>query len=221
MTYSFGKGQFWPLMLLIGIHMMAIAIGCLISRVRHIGQELNAQLVLYSCLFGLANIYCPNWISYQNSNEDKKGTHSYTILREFFIQMAFILENLVMLSIVIYSAIGNKNSVIYGQTDLMYLAIIATVTHLVGVGLRVIYYKKYHIWKNILWKDFKNTGKKALGFEPFLPKELARARVVYTYYAADTDEINILENEVIEIMQEGEISITFVTLQCFASITSK
>ena len=139
MTYSFGKGQFWPLMLLIGIHTtaiaitMAIAISCIISRVRHIKQKLDAELVLYSCLFGLANIYCPNLISYQNSNEEEKGTHSYTILREVILQMAFILENLVMLSIVIYSVVGNKTCVIYGQTILMYLAITATVVHLVGV----------------------------------------------------------------------------------------
>ena len=166
MTYSFGKGQFWPLMLLIGIHMMAIAIGCLISRVRHIGQELNAQLVVYSCLFGLANIYCPNWISYENSNENKKGTHSYTILRELVIQMAFILENLAMLSVVVYSVVANETSVIYGQTILMYLAITATVVHLVGVCLRVLYYKNYHIWRNILWKDFKSSCKRVFGFEP-------------------------------------------------------
>ena len=165
MTYCFGKGQFWPLMLLIGIHVMAIAIGCVISRVHHIRQELNLQLVLYSCLFGLANIYCPNWISYQNSKEERSGTHSYTILREFVIQVAFILENIAMLSVVVYSAIGNENSVIYRQTVLMYLAIIATVVHLVGVGLRIVYYKNYHIWRKILWLDFKNSCKMAVGLD--------------------------------------------------------
>ena len=166
MTYSFGKGQFWPLMLLISIHSTAIAIGCIISRVRHIDQELNAHLVLHSCLYGLANIYCPNWISYQNSNEDDKGSHSYTILREFVLQIAFILENLIMLSSVIYSVVVNETSVIYGQTILMYLAITATVVHLVGVCLRVVYYKNYHIWRSILWKDFKSSCKRAFGFEP-------------------------------------------------------
>ena len=166
MTYSFGKGQFWPLMLLIGIHTMVIAIGCIISRVRHIDQELNAHLVLHSCLYGLANIYCPNWISYQNSNEDEKGSHSYTILREFVLQMAFILENLIMLSSVIYSVVVNETCVIYGQTILMYLAITATVVHLVGVCLRILYYKSYHIWRSILWKDFKSSCKRAFAFEP-------------------------------------------------------
>ena len=165
MTYCFGKGQFWPLMLLIGIHVMAIAIGCIISRVHHIEQELNLQLVLYSFLFGLANIYCPNWISYQNSKEEKSGTHSYTILREVVIQVAFILENIAMLSVVVYSAIVNENSVIYRQTVLMYLAIIATVVHLVGVGLRIVYYKNYHIWRKILWLDFKNSCKMAVGLD--------------------------------------------------------
>ena len=166
MTYCFGKGQFWPLMLLIGIHVMAIAICCIIIRVRHIGQKFNGQLVMYSCLFGLANIYCPNWISYQNSDEEVSGTHSYTILREFVIQIAFILENLIMLSVVIYSAFGYENSVIYGQTILVYLAAIATVTHLVGVGLRIVYYSNYHIWRNILWRDFKNSVKRTLGSKP-------------------------------------------------------
>ena len=153
-------------MLLIGIHVMAIAICCIIIRVRHIGQKFNGQLVMYSCLFGLANIYCPNWISYQNSDEEVSGTHSYTILREFVIQMAFILENLIMLSVVIYSAFGYENSVIYGQTILVYLAAIATVTHLVGVGLRIVYYNNYHIWRNILWRDFKNSVKRTLGSKP-------------------------------------------------------
>ena len=166
MTYCFGKGQFWPLMLLIGIHVIAIAICCIIIRVRHIGQKFNSQLVMYSCLFGLANIYCPNWISYQNSDEEVSGTHSYTILREFIIQIAFILENLIMLSVVTYSAFGYENSVIYSQTVLVYLAAIATITHLVGVGLRIVYYNNYHIWRNILWRDFKNSVKRALGSKP-------------------------------------------------------
>ena len=166
LTYCFGNGQFWPLMLLIGTHTLAIAIGSILNRVCHIGQKFNAQLVLYSCLFGLANLYCPNWISYQNINENKRGTHSYTILRELVIQMAFILENLAMLTIVIYSVVANKTSVIYGQTILMYLAITATVVHLVGVCLRVLYYKNYHIWRNILWKDFKSSCKRVFGFEP-------------------------------------------------------
>ena len=157
LTYCFGNGQFWPLMLLIGTHTLAIAIGSIMNRVCHIGQKFNAQLVLYSCLFGLANLYCPNWISYQNSDEKVSGQHSYTILREFVIQMIFILENLIMLSVVIYSATVAEGSVIYGQTVLMYLAIIATVIHLIGVCLRVVYYKNYHIWRNILWKDFKSS----------------------------------------------------------------
>ena len=165
LIYCFGNGQFWPLMLLIGTHTLAIAIGSIINRVCHIGQKFNAQLVLYSCLFGLANLYCPNWISYQNSDENVSGKHSYTILREFVIQMIFILENLIMLSVVIYSATIAEGSVIYGQTVLMYLAIIATVIHLIGVCLRILYYKNYHIWRNILWKDFKSSVKRAFGFE--------------------------------------------------------
>ena len=37
-----------------------------------------------------------------------------------------------------------------------------------------------------------------------LPKKLILARVVHSFAATDTDEINISEKEVIEIMQEGE-----------------
>ena len=33
---------------------------------------------------------------------------------------------------------------------------------------------------------------------------LSRARVVYSYAAADTDEIDISESEVIEILNEGK-----------------
>ena len=80
---------------------------------------------LYSCVFGLANIYCPNWIAYQNSEEKKYGTHSYTILREFVIQLVLITENIIMLIIVVYSATSNDQSVIYGQRILMYVAITA------------------------------------------------------------------------------------------------
>jgi len=38
--------------------------------------------------------------------------------------------------------------------------------------------------------------------KPAMPKKLARARVVYSYTAADTDEIDISESEVIEIVLE-------------------
>ena len=39
-----------------------------------------------------------------------------------------------------------------------------------------------------------------------LPKKLITARVVYSYAATDTDKISISENEVIEILKEGEFS---------------
>ena len=37
-----------------------------------------------------------------------------------------------------------------------------------------------------------------------LPKKLITAQVVYSYAATDTDKISISENEVIEILKEGE-----------------
>ena len=154
MTYCFGKGQFWPIMALIVIHMVALAIGSIVSRVCRIEQSCNIELVLYSCLFGLANIYCPNWISYQNKDEKKHGKHTYTILREVVIQIVLILENFAMLSTVIYCAVWKEDSSIYKQDVLMKLAIFATCVHLVGVGLRMIYYNKYHIWRSVLWRDF-------------------------------------------------------------------
>ena len=39
-----------------------------------------------------------------------------------------------------------------------------------------------------------------------LPKKFITARVVYSYAATDTDKISISENEVIEILKEGEFS---------------
>ena len=39
-----------------------------------------------------------------------------------------------------------------------------------------------------------------------LPKKLITAHVVYSYAATDTDKISISENEVIEILKEGEFS---------------
>ena len=123
MTYCFGKGQFWPIMALIVIHMVALAIGSIVSRVCHIGQSCNIELVLYSCFFGLANIYCPNWISYQNKDEKKHGKHTYTILREVVIHIVLILENFAMLSTVIYCAVWKQNSSIYKQNILMKLGI--------------------------------------------------------------------------------------------------
>ena len=39
--------------------------------------------------------------------------------------------------------------------------------------------------------------------KPNLPKKFPRAKVVYSYTAADTDEISISENEVIEVLFEG------------------
>jgi hypothetical protein len=137
--------------------MIALAIGSIICRVYQIGQTCKPELILYSCLFGLSNIYCPNWITYQNKNEKKHGEHSYTILRELVIQVVIILENFAMLSAVIYSAVWNGNSSIFGQKVLMHLAIFATCVHLVGVGLRIIYNNKYHIWRSILWRDFRDS----------------------------------------------------------------
>ena len=40
--------------------------------------------------------------------------------------------------------------------------------------------------------------------KPALPKKLPKARVIYSYAAADTDEIGITENEVVTILQEGK-----------------
>ena len=42
--------------------------------------------------------------------------------------------------------------------------------------------------------------------KPSVPKRNPRARVIYSYQAADTDEISISENEIIEILQEGKVN---------------
>ena len=61
------------------------------------------------------------------------------------------------------------------------------------------------------WQGKKSNGE--VGLFPgayvekmILPKKLITARVVYSYAATDTDKISISENEVIEILKEGEFS---------------
>ena len=156
LTYCFGKGQIWPLFAMTCLHIMFIAIGSVICRVI-IERKFTARIVLYSCLYGLANIYCPNWINEKYDDVDEtQEAHSYTLLRELAIQMIIILENIAMLSTVICN-IYNESNAIHGQEELMLLAIAAMVIHLGGVFFRIIYYNYFHIWQSVLWNDFRTT----------------------------------------------------------------
>jgi hypothetical protein len=155
--YSFGDGNFLPLMGCVVGHVLLMTLMFYVVLLH--GSENKNNVSLANSLFnGLANIYLSSWLKkVESSNKTvKKRNSSFTLIREFSINLIFILEHIIILIIT-----GcNENE------KLLIICGIAVGVHFMGLCLKLIYYRCCHIWKDLLWTDLVDglTNKKKKTF---------------------------------------------------------
>ena len=155
MTYCFGNGVFWPTTLFLALHSIFIAVS---YHNWKFGNDFEMRRFFHCCMIGLANIYCQTWIPYTGYSSDKALkdvlSKSRMIHREICTTVLFIIENMIILIIMIYSTLINSSSIIYHNMILLHLTMGAIFLHCLGVFLRFFYLNGYHVWRDLIWTDF-------------------------------------------------------------------
>ena len=113
---------------------------------RYIQKKTNRVSLFDNFINGIANIYFPNQINQytQSGKQQIKGLDFGQLL---FMEFVILLENTVMLIAVIVSF--QNNGLAIG------LKVGSFVFYILGLALKMVYYKFFYIWKNVLWTDVK------------------------------------------------------------------
>ena len=153
LNYCTGIGHFWPSIAFVAIHVMLYAICATIIQVAHLKYEFTTKMFLGNVFNGLANLYCHNWIRFDWKKPEKNAKKN-TLLAEFSTQLFLIAENSIILIFAFYTTMLDETAYLFHQKIILKIVISAFVLHLIGVLLKALYYWKFHIWRNIIWKDF-------------------------------------------------------------------
>ena len=145
-TYIFGPGNFWPLMVFIAGHVLLITILQTLFDYL-VWKEFSLQSLFDNIFQGISNIYFHNQINqYVNRKSSRKLVKGLELAHHLFIECIIILENTVMLILVILSL---DNMVILG------LVIGSYLVYLLGLSIKMGFYKFCYIWNDVLWADLK------------------------------------------------------------------
>ena len=146
--YAYICGNFWPMIVSVILHIILMSVlHYLTSNQREIDTFCQNPLkVAYHCLInGVSNLYLHNWISHINSstrsNEEGKVKKHGTIFRQTLFDNIFIVENLVTLILA-----GN----LFNECLTISFLVVTGACQCLGITLKVIYYKKFHIWKDAI-----------------------------------------------------------------------
>ena len=154
--FFWGPGQFYPGMVVIFVHvviMMSIHWYTLWKFVRKTGDIKTSDQfsyylnMFYVCLLnGLANIFTNNFINVSIDKFKHIGKKKRkTFYRQVFGDLIFLVENVVMVSLGLSVDVKPLNDPITATC----LGCAICACHLIGLLLKVLYYKYFHIWKDI------------------------------------------------------------------------
>ena len=135
-------------MVFIAVHVIYVMVVQTVFDI-YIRKELNKATLFDNFINGIANIYFHNKIN-QYVEEDKSGRTQVKALdfgQQLFMELIILLENTAMLVTVIVTFQTNKLAIclMTGSFSL----------YILGVALKMVYYKFFYIWKDVLWTDFK------------------------------------------------------------------
>ena len=140
--YFWGPGQFYPGIVFILLH--AIMMGAL----HHI---LSSEDQVYSCIInGLANIFNHNLIEIPKNNLGRNKTKQ-TFFRQFLFDLIFLIENIVLM-------VFGCSAGVHPLNDLKTMAWFVPgnfCLHFLGLSLKIVYYKCFHLWKEINGEFFR------------------------------------------------------------------
>jgi len=145
-AYSFGPGNYFPLLLFIGAHILLMSsLHFVFSDAKKYWQKggfLNLSFFHYLIGNGLANIYIHNWIRMDPLllPWTKPLQHVSTLVRQFLFDFIIVVEDCVLLGYALNSNITElqKNKTVFVITLLGF--------QLVGLILKCVYYRYLHIW---------------------------------------------------------------------------
>ena len=154
-NYCCGKGLFWPSMVLVAGHVVIFALFTTLIQIIVFKYEASFLRVFYNIFNGLANLYCHNWINF-NENEKKGNSpefyHNFVLISELGTQIIFMIENVFIFTFSMYTFSTNKQEhakILIGMVGT------AFAIQFIGAMLKLCYYWNYHIWRNLLWDDLK------------------------------------------------------------------
>ena len=156
LAYCFGPGNFWPMILLLQLHIVLMA-GLHFITSRQIEQryaKISWPRLLHHCLLnGIGNIYIHNCITYmdeksikermkkQHKERQGKRRKKTTFWRQVLFNTIFVLENI---AVIVLVTIKLPHSV---PVSLLYFIAFG---HLFGLILNLVYYQFFHLWKDSL-----------------------------------------------------------------------
>ena len=160
LAYCFGDGEFWPLVVFVFCHMLLMAgFHWLTAKTFSIKKNFifvtNKTLQkIYQCLLnGISNIYIHNDIlalpsdeenvtkrpKRSNSDKNTKFLALVTYWKQPIVETIFVLESLTIVVISLFLVDGLPIS----------LVVVVVILHIVGILLKVFYYKSLHIWSAV------------------------------------------------------------------------
>ena len=145
-AYTFGRGNFWPMIVTVLIHILIMAtlhyLTCDESEIKFFGRKWHK--IIYHCILnGICNLYLHNLVHpIQKGTLEKQKIVSEehgTIFRQTMFDTIFVVESgfifvLTYLKLEEYLPVGVMSFIMVCQC--------------LGIFLKWIYYYKYHVWKN-------------------------------------------------------------------------
>lgn len=116
-----------------------------------IWKEFSLQSLFDNIFCGISNIYFHNQINqYANRKKsNQKSVNGLQLAQQLVIESIIILENVVILVLVILDETLQNNTLVIG------LVIGNFMLYLLGLALKMGYYKFFYIWNDVLWTDLK------------------------------------------------------------------
>ena len=144
-AYTFGMGNIWPAMVFIVGHIILIATFQITFDYK-IWKDLKKRDFLEFIFNGVANIYLHNQIiRYDGKRSEERRVNALELGQTLVFECIMILENIAMAVTV---------SIYFRRNRLVLVVIwLSFLLYIIGFALRLLYFKFFYIWKNIVFKD--------------------------------------------------------------------
>ena len=147
-AYSWGDGNFWPAFLVVLIHILTMSVFHFEAKDKKAWRLLDSKgmAVFQSILNGISNLYMNNLILPLPSKEKKKQSKKHgkrSFKRQLIVDGLFVVENLTVILLA---------SVSLNIENVWPLLVFVLLGQLLGLLLKGLYYRFFHIWSSILTK---------------------------------------------------------------------
>jgi len=161
--YAWGPGQFYPGVIFIVVHVLMMGLLHIMfvsyGKISSTSNCIMFWKMAYSCLVnGLANIYCHNYVDTETEQTSRSFIQKRpsSFIRQGIFDIIFLAENISMAIIASLHIRINPFDDFHTRSQLF---AVLFLIHFLGISLKIIYYKFFHIWKDVTTKfDFKTRS---------------------------------------------------------------